>query len=159
MSRAWPKRHVSHWRPTVQLIARCGCIDNSRTSLNNCCCLTTADGFFYGFMVCAVWSHCTHYGIRPIRMTQYWGLSWGQCVSFQIACAPREDSDQPVRKHRLIRVFTFRLKILWISCYPQSAPQIFLSDCAEKQADLSLRRAHMQNCRICAPAYFLFLIL
>ena len=76
MSRAWPERRVSHWRPTVQLIARCGCINNSRTSLDNCCCLTTADVFlwFHG-LCCLIWvvtARITALGPSVWRSIEVW---------------------------------------------------------------------------------------
>ena len=63
----------------------------------------------------------------------------------KIACAPMT---------RLIRVFAIRIKTLMILGYPQTIPRRLQSGCANAQADLSLRRAHVQSCRkCCAPAY------
>ena len=44
-------------------------------------------------------------------------------------------------------VFAVYLKTLWILGYPQSDLRIVWSDCAEAQADLSLRWVHMQSGR------------
>ena len=61
------------------------------------------------------------------------------------------------RVHRLIRVFAACLKMLWVLGYQQSALRRLLSDCAEAQADLSIRFARMQFCRkCCVPAHFTF---
>ena len=54
-------------------------------------------------------------------------------------------------------VFAVRMKRLWILGYPQSAMRRLWSDCADAQADLSLRWARMQYCRKwCAPAHIAF---
>ena len=45
------------------------------------------------------------------------------------------------------RRFRFRLKTPWILAYPQSTLRRLRSDCADAQADLSIRWAHMQSCR------------
>ena len=71
----------------------------------------------------------------------------GHSISYKITCAPSEDLDQPAHPRRLIRVFAFRWKTLWIFGYPQSAMRRLWSACADAQADQSLRRAHMQSCR------------
>ena len=65
---------------------------------------------------------------------------------------------RPACTFRLTRVFVARLKTLWIHSYLQSALRKFRSDCADAQADLSLRWAHMHSCRkCCAPAHMIFL--
>ena len=46
-----------------------------------------------------------------------------------------------------------RMKTLRILGYPQSALRRLRSDCADAQADLRLRKAHIQSCKKCfAPA-------
>ena len=47
-------------------------------------------------------------------LKQYIIYEPGQGISFKIACASNEDSDQPAQMHRLIRVFAVRLNTLWI---------------------------------------------
>ena len=70
-----------------------------------------------------------------------------------IARAPSEDSYQPVHLHRLISVSAVRLKTLWTLGYPHGALRRLWSDCADAQAELSLRRAQMQSCKkCCGPA-------
>ena len=61
----------------------------------------------------------------------------------KMACAPSEDSDQPVHPPSLIRVFAVRMKKAWVLSYPLSAPRRLWSDWADAQADLSLRWAHI----------------
>ena len=59
----------------------------------------------------------------------------------------------PAKTHISLRtcavwpVFTVRLYTLCILGYSQSALWRLWSDCADAQADLRLRRAHMQSCR------------
>ena len=57
--------------------------------------------------------------------------------------------------HSLIKVFVVCLKTVWILCHPLSAVWRLWSDCADAQADLSLRLAHMQCCSrlICLSLY------
>ena len=43
------------------------------------------------------------------------------CIFYKLASAPSEESDQPARMHKLIRVFDVRLKMLRALGYPQSA--------------------------------------
>ena len=38
----------------------------------------------------------------------------GHSNSYKTTCAPREDSDQPAHRRRLIRVYCVRMKTLWI---------------------------------------------
>ena len=64
----------------------------------------------------------------------------------KMACAPREDSDQPGHPPSLIRVFAVRMKKDWVLHYPLSAQRKLWSDWADAQADLSLRWAHMLFC-------------
>ena len=59
----------------------------------------------------------------------------GHSISYNIACATSEDSDQPVHPHRLIRVSAVHLKTLGIICYLQSVMRRFCSDRANVQAD------------------------
>ena len=55
----------------------------------------------------------------------------------KMACAPSEDSDQPVHLPSLIRVFTARIKKAWVLSYPLSAQRRLWSDWVDAQADLS----------------------
>ena len=64
----------------------------------------------------------------------------------KMACAPREDSDQPGHPPSLIRVFAVRMKKAWVFTYPLSAHRRFWSDWADAQADLSLRWAQRSFC-------------
>ena len=57
----------------------------------------------------------------------------------QSDCAPSEDSDQPGHPPSLIRAFAVCMKKAWILSYPLSAQRWLWSDCADAQADLSLR--------------------
>ena len=60
-------------------------------------------------------------------------------------CAPSEDSDQPAHSRSLIRIFTVRI-LHSQGCKVSSCGQRRLkSDCADAQADLSLRWAHMRE--------------
>ena len=59
----------------------------------------------------------------------------------KMACAPTEDSDQPGHPPSLIRVFLVRMRKAWVLSYPLSAQRRLWSDCADAQADLSLRWA------------------
>ena len=52
----------------------------------------------------------------------------------------------------LIRVFAFRMKKVWVISYPSSAQRTLWSDCADAQADLSPRWAHMPFCLFCHEA-------
>ena len=53
-----------------------------------------------------------------------------------------EDSGQLGHPPSLIRVFAVRMKKAWALNYPLSAQRRLWSDCANAQADLSLRWAH-----------------
>ena len=58
-------------------------------------------------------------------------------------CAPREDSDQPAHLGSLIRIFTERiLNSQWCNVSLCGQRRLW-SDCADAQADLSLRLTHM----------------
>ena len=46
-----------------------------------------------------------------------------QNVSYQIACAPNENSDKPRHPRRLSRLFAVSVKTLWIIGYPHNALQ------------------------------------
>ena len=77
----------------------------------------------------------------------------GHSIFYKNACARSADSDQPAHPRSLIRVFTVRLKTLWILDYPQRALRRLWSDSADAQVDLSLRWAHRQFCgKCCVPA-------
>ena len=64
-------------------------------------------------------------------------------------CQPSEDSDQPGHPPSLIRVFTVRLKKVWVLGYPVSAQRRLWSDWADAQADLSLCWVHRWFCWFC----------
>ena len=70
-----------------------------------------------------------------------WATTW---QNQQSDCAPSEDSDQPGHPPSLIRVFAVRMKKAGVLSYPLSAQRRLWSDCADAQADLSLRWAHCQ---------------
>ena len=77
----------------------------------------------------------------------------GHSSFYNILCALSDGSDQPAHMRRLIRVFAVRLKRLWVIGYPLDALRRLRSDCADAQADLSLRWAHIQSWRkCCGPA-------
>ena len=65
---------------------------------------------------------------------------------------PSEDSDQPGHPPSLIRVFTVCIKKALFLTYLFSAQRRLLSDWADAQADLSLRRAQWSFCRFCHEA-------
>ena len=67
----------------------------------------------------------------------------------KMPCAPSEDSDQPGHPPSLIRVFTVRMKIASVLSYSLSGQRRLWSDCADAQADLSLRWVHMAFCWFC----------
>ena len=60
----------------------------------------------------------------------------------KMACAPREDSDQPGHPPSLIRVFAVCMKKDWVLSYPLSPQRRLSSDWVDAQADLSLCWAH-----------------
>ena len=70
----------------------------------------------------------------------------------KMACAPREDSDQPGHLPSLIWVFAVCMKKAWVLSYPLSAQRRLWSDWADAQSDLSLRWAHMPLCWFCHEA-------
>ena len=73
----------------------------------------------------------------------------GHNIFYKIACAPIDDSGKPAHPCSLIRVFA-RQSLGSQGSQPSSGGQRrLLSDCADAQADLSLRWAHMQSCRKC----------
>ena len=76
---------------------------------------------------------------KQIHEKRIWAATW---QNQQNECAPSEDSDQPVHPPSLIRVFTVRMKKATVLSYPLSAQRGLWSDCADAQADLSLRWAH-----------------
>ena len=65
--------------------------------------------------------------------------------TYLLTYAPNEDSDQLAHSRSLIRVFVVRMKKVWILGYPKCAQWRFWSDCANAQADLNLRWAHMSK--------------
>ena len=65
--------------------------------------------------------------------------------SYLRACAPSEDSDQPARSRRLIRIFAGHI-LDSQGCKVSSCGERRLwFDCADSQADLSLRWAHVRR--------------
>ena len=58
--------------------------------------------------------------IRTLHLNNKIIIELGNIVSYKIACAPSEDSDQTARMRSLIRVFAVRLNTLWILDYPSS---------------------------------------
>ena len=70
----------------------------------------------------------------------------GNSIYYKIACSPSQDSARPAHPRSVIRVFEGH----WIGSYQSKASQWRLwSACADAQADLSLRWAHIQSCRKC----------
>ena len=61
----------------------------------------------------------------------------------KMACAPREDSDQPVHPPSLIRVFAVHIKKVLVLSYPLSELRRLWLDWVDAQADLGYRWAHM----------------
>ena len=70
----------------------------------------------------------------------------------KMTCAPSQDSDQPGHPLSLIRVFAVRNKKPCVPSIPLSAQRRFWSDCADMQADPSLRWAHRSFCSFCRAA-------
>ena len=66
-----------------------------------------------------------------------WAASW------QNQHAPSEHSDQPGHSPSLIRAFAVNMKKAWVFSYPLSTQRRLWSDCANAQADLSLRCTHI----------------
>ena len=90
-----------------------------------------------------------------IASVLYVALEPGCSIFYKISFASSDDSDKPAHMHCLIRIVTVDLKPLWVIGYAMSALRRLWSDCANAQADLSLRWAHMYSCRkCCAPAHF-----
>ena len=82
------------------------------------------------------YTHVSNYSNEP-----------GHSIFYNILCALSDDSDQPAHMRRLIRVFAVRLTRLWVLGYPLDALRRLWSDCADAQADLSLRWAHIHSWR------------
>ena len=68
----------------------------------------------------------------------------GHSISYKIACAPSEDSDQPAHPRRPIWVFPERSRSSQESKAPSDGQQRLSSASVNVQTDLSLRWAHMQ---------------
>ena len=66
--------------------------------------------------------------------------------TYLLTCAPNEDSNHPAHARNRIRAFIVRMKKLCILGYPKCAQWRFWSACANAQADLNLRWAHMSAC-------------
>ena len=65
--------------------------------------------------------------------------------TYLLTFAPNEDSNQPAHPRSLIRVFVIRMKIRCTFGYPKCAQWKFWSACANAQADLNFRWAHMSE--------------
>ena len=65
--------------------------------------------------------------------------------TYLLTCAPNEDLNQYARPRSLIRVFVVRTRNFCILGYPKCAQWRFWSDCANAQADLHLRWAHLSR--------------
>ena len=76
----------------------------------------------------------------------------------KVACAPNEVSDQPGHPPSLIRVFAVRYMGSLGPKLSSGGQRRLWSDCADVQADLSLRWAHMPFCWICHNAAHLFTV-
>ena len=61
---------------------------------------------------------------------------------------PAKTQDQPGHPPSLIRVFTVRMKKVWILNYLLSAQRRLWSDWVDAQADLTLRWVHMPFCQL-----------
>ena len=64
---------------------------------------------------------------------------------YLLTCASNEDSNQPAHPRSLIRAFVVRMKKPCIPGFPKCDQWRFWSDCANAQADLNLRWAHMSE--------------
>ena len=62
----------------------------------------------------------------------------GHRISYKIACVPNAESDQPAHSRSLITLLSPPEDAL-VLCYLQSALRRLNSNCADTQADLSLR--------------------
>ena len=97
-------------------------------------------------IICHFSTCCVSVIILPVRfkfLYEIIAIKWAAtCQNQQIDCVPSEDSDQPWYPPSLIRVFAVRIKKAWVLSYPLSAQRRLWSDCADAQADLSLRWAH-----------------
>ena len=60
-------------------------------------------------------------------------------------CPPSEDSDQPAYSRFLIRIFAWHIWINNVRSFLVMRTTQTLTDCADAQADLSLRSAHMSK--------------
>ena len=65
--------------------------------------------------------------------------------SYLLTCAPNEDSNQLAHPHSLIRVFVEEILHPWLQVYKKYAKRRFWSDCANAQADLNFRQAHVSD--------------
>ena len=63
--------------------------------------------------------------------------------TYLLISASSKDRNQPTRPRSLIRVFVIRMETLCILGYPKCAQWRFWSACANAQADLNLRWAHI----------------
>ena len=79
--------------------------------------------------------------VNPSFNIQKWGLR-GSKLYRQVFVM---DSNRSAHPRSLIRVFVVRKKKLCILGYPKCAQRRFRSDCANAQADLNLRWAHMSG--------------
>ena len=81
---------------------------------------------------------------KSVSPSNEYYLSFDSPVHHNISLwASNEESDQPAHPRSLIRVFVVRMIKLCTLGYPKCAQGRFWWDCADAQADLSFRRAHM----------------
>ena len=71
-----------------------------------------------------------------------WAATWENIPSDMCT---KEDSNQPALPRSLIRVFVVRMKAVCILGYSKCVYWRFWSDCANAQADLNVRSAHMSQ--------------
>ena len=77
----------------------------------------------------------------------------GNSISYKIISPPREDSDQPAHPRSLIRDFAGHFVGNQGSTVSSGEQRRLWSACANAQAVLSLRSAHMRSCwKCCFPA-------
>ena len=71
-------------------------------------------------------------------------------------CVTRKDSDQPVHPPSMVRGLVFSSLKSPESVESTCDQRRFWSDCADAQADLSLRWSHKTHCRFCIAQALLF---
>ena len=99
----------------------------------------------------AYWCRSCHYQIKRKHLKNNTVTAFKQ-DEFQVekmyllSFAPDQDSNQSAHPRNLIRVLIVRMKTLCFLGYPKCAQRRFWSDCANAQADMNLRLAHMFKC-------------